>query len=249
MTTSSTARPFHDGIGGERANWVRAIVHGLLASAVFVGVGLLVEGWQPGTKDVTRFTTGLYAMLVLPAALATALLLPLARLPIVTHLASIVSLALPYLLALAYELSQPGGNHNLFPIEMALILGGIELLHVPAALLLLVLVIRAMRRSPPLTWLEANCPTQSDGASKELSAVVSRSMQTRRRRPLKPAPQTKNNPKDRNAPQRKPSSMNVRPISDSRTTLECWRTEAKPTRVPRANTWRVSHCSTRRTKA
>lgn len=125
--------------------FARAALIGLLAGLAFIAVGVLTEGWQPDPNGRSPYTQALGALHGWPAMLTAAvvLLLGLVRLPLLGMLASIPALITPYIVALGYELMQPGDNHNLFPIEVAFMLLGSALLHVPAFALRLVFAGRA----------------------------------------------------------------------------------------------------------
>ena len=126
------------------AQYVRAALIGIAASVAFILVGLATEGWNPDPHYPFPYCSGLGGLSGRPAMLAgSAVLLLLVRLPLLTYLASLVVVILPYLVALAYELVRGSSGHNLFPIEIAIMLFGSGLLHLPAIAVRCALVAKA----------------------------------------------------------------------------------------------------------
>jgi len=126
------------------AQYARAALIGIAASVAFILVGLATEGWNPEPHATFPYCSGLGALWGRPAMFAgSAVLLLLVRLPLLTYLTSLVAVTLPYLVALAYELVRGSSGHNLFPIEIALVLFGSGLLHLPAIAVRCALVAKA----------------------------------------------------------------------------------------------------------
>lgn len=105
----------------------------LLASAVTVGIGWLINGWAPSGDVYFPLSEGVWNLIGwVPCSAGALVLLLLPRFGIAAFATSIVVLPTPFYVAMLKEMADMPGSHNLFPFELLFQLLGSIAMHLPA---------------------------------------------------------------------------------------------------------------------